>query len=78
MGKELTKGVSEDILCVNAGAVGTEATHQSVSNLAVKLYIGENTSGESLWDDSWAPAVLSVLNLAIVFKIQEVLVFFFV
>lgn len=44
------------ILDMHAGALGAEVTRQSIPNLAVKLYSGDNTVGGALWENSSAPA----------------------
>jgi len=44
------------ILGVHAGALGAEVPRQSIPNLAVKLYSGDNTVGAALWKDSSVPA----------------------
>lgn len=44
------------ILKLHAGALGAEVPRQSIPNLAVKLYSGNNTVGAALWKDSSVPA----------------------
>ncbi len=52
----LTECLFLHILDMHAGALGTEVTRQSIPNLAVKLYSGDNTVGGALWENSSAPA----------------------
>jgi hypothetical protein len=58
--KRLMGGLTEcsflHILDMHAGALGAEVTRQSIPNLAVKLYSGDNTVGGALWENSSAPA----------------------
>jgi hypothetical protein len=46
-----------------SGALGVEATRQSISNLAVKLYCGENTSGGALREHNSVPDIHDVLYI---------------
>ncbi|CAM6042372.1 unnamed protein product [Sphagnum compactum] len=40
---------------VTLGITGVEEPHQSIPNLVVKLYYGDNTVGEALRKNSWTP-----------------------